>query len=190
MRKIITIAAALLCLMSWSAVGNADTGTVKILGDEHFVPNAMIMATFKFAPGPLSAASGGSATWDNTGNGASADEPHTITIVNKDQVPATIGDVFNCGAPGTTCAAALAAHFPAPNPDGTCPAGTIQGPPGAPPCIRQVVNVGAAGLNTPGDSILVFPHGTVTAMISAAPGTTLYYVCSIHAWMQGTITVH
>ena len=69
MRKFITLCVVLLALMGWSTVGSADTGTVKILGDEQFVPNAMIMATFKFAPGPLSATSGASVTWDNTGSG-------------------------------------------------------------------------------------------------------------------------
>jgi plastocyanin len=189
MRKIITLGVACLLLMSSSGVGNADTGTVKILGDEHFVPNALIMASFRFAPGPLTAASGGTVTWDNNGNGASADEPHTVTIVNQAQLPASIDQVFACGAPGTVCGNALAAHFPAPV-GGVCPPGSIPGPPGGPPCLVVTVNVGAAGLNTAGDSILIFPHGTATATISAPAGSTLYYFCSIHAWMQGSIAVH
>jgi plastocyanin len=190
MRKIIALGASLLLLISSSDVGNADTGTVKILGDEHFVANALIMATFKFAPGPLSAASGATVTWDNSWNGASADEPHTVTIVPQSQLPTSIDQVFQCGAPGTPCGNALAAHFPAPV-GGVCPPGSIPGPPepGAPPCVVLTVNVGAAGLNTAGDSILIFPHATATATISASAGSTLYYLCAIHPWMQGSITV-
>lgn len=171
MRKIITLGVAVLLLISSSGVGNADTGTVKILGDEHFVANALIMATFKFAPGPLSTGSGATITWDNTANGASADEPHTVTIVRRDQLPTSIDQVFGCGAPGTPCGDALAAHFPAPG------------------VFVPTVNVGAAGLDVAGDSILIFPHSTATATISAPSGSTLYYLCALHAWMQGSITV-
>lgn len=187
MRKIMALCVSLLLLMSSSSV-NADTGTVKILGDEHFAANAVIMATFRFAPGPLSAGSGASVTWDNEANGASADEPHTVTIVTKSQLPTSIDQVFGCGAPGTPCGDALAAHFPAPV-GGVCPLGSNPGPPGGPPCLVVTVNVGAAGLNTAGDSILIFPHSTATANISAPAGSTLYYLCAIHAWMQGSITV-
>lgn len=196
MRKIIALGVALLLLISSGGVGNADTGTVKILGDEHFVPNAMIMATFKFAPGPVSTSSGATITWDNTGGGASADEPHTVTIVTKNQLPTTIDQVFGCGAPGTVCAAALAAHsagaFPAPA--AGCPTGRVAvQPPGSPIAfcfLQEVEAVGSAsGLDTPGDSLLIPAHGSAAATVSALSGTTLYYLCSIHAWMQGSITV-
>ncbi|OLC53863.1 MAG: hypothetical protein AUH85_13160 [Chloroflexi bacterium 13_1_40CM_4_68_4] len=184
MRKFITLCVVLLALMGWSTVGSADTGTVKILGDEQFVPNAMIMATFKFAPGPLSATSGASVTWDNTASGASADEPHTITLVRQDQLPASIDQVFGCGAPGTACETAFTAR----NPDGSCPAGSLGGPPGS-PCVWITHNVGNSGLDAIGDSFLVFPHSTRDLTISASPGSTLYYLCGIHPWMQGSISV-
>ena len=171
MHKIIALGVTLLLLMSLGGVGNAGSGTVKILGDEQFVPNAMIMATFKFAPGPVSTVTGATITWDNTGNQASADEPHTVTIVNQGDLPTSIDQVFSCGAPGTPCAAAFAAHFPAPG------------------VFVPTVNVGAAGLDTAGDSIWISPHSTATATISAPAGSTLYYLCALHAWMQGSISV-
>ena len=194
MRKIMAFSVGVLLLMSSSGVGNADTGTVKILGDEHFVPNALIQATFRFAPGPLSAASGATVTWDNTGNQASADEPHTMTLVQQNQLPTSVNEVFGCGAPGTVCGNALAAHFAGafPEPPGGCPAGRVAvAPPGSPValCLVQRVEAGASGLDQPGDSVLVPAGKTVEATISAARGTTLYYLCSIHPWMQGQITV-
>jgi plastocyanin len=188
MRKITALGVSLLLLVSSSDVGNAASGTVKILGDENFVPNAMIMATFRFSPGPLSADSGSTVTWDNNGSGASADEPHTVTLVTQAQLPTSIDQVFGCGAPGTPCGAALAAHFPAPV-GGVCPPGSLPGPPGGPPCIVLLVDVGGAGLNAVGDSLLIPPHSSATATISAPAGSTLYYLCALHAWMQGSITV-
>ena len=45
---------------------------------------------------------------------------------------------------------------------------------------------------TLGDSIALAPkgpHKTATVVVSAPAGTTLYYVCAIHPWMQGEIKV-
>ena len=196
LRKIIVVVVTAFALMSWSGIGSADSGTVKILGDEHFVPNAMIMATFRFAPGPLSADSGATVTWDNTGNQASADEPHTVTLVKKEQVPTSVAEVFGCGAPGTVCGDALAAHLAGafPEPAGGCPSGTVAvQPPGAPFnfCAKQKVEATGSqpGFDRPGDSLLVGAHGTAEQTISAPSGSTLYYICSFHPWMQGRITV-
>jgi plastocyanin len=196
MRSIITLGVALLVLLGWSIVGSADTGTVKILGDEHFVPNALVMATFKFAPGPLSTGSGATITWDNMGNQASADEPHTVTIVNKGDLPTSIDQVFACGAPGTVCATALAAHSAGalPVPTTGCPAGRVAvQPPGSPVafCFLQEVEAAgsASGLDKPGDSLFIAADGTAAATVSAPSGTTLYYLCAIHPWMQGSISV-
>jgi hypothetical protein len=52
-----------------------------------------------------------------------------------------------------------------------------------------VVNVGAPGLDQPGDSLLFFPGESISAEVSAAAGTTLSYLCAIHPWMIGSITV-
>ena len=50
-------------------------------------------------------------------------------------------------------------------------------------------NVGGAGLDAPGDSLLLKPHGSVSAPITAKAGTTLHYICVFHPWMQGVIKV-
>lgn len=52
-----------------------------------------------------------------------------------------------------------------------------------------VVDVGGAGLDSPGDSLLFFAGESISATVSAPSGTTLYYLCTIHPWMQGSITV-
>lgn len=50
-------------------------------------------------------------------------------------------------------------------------------------------NVGGPGLDAPGDSLFVKPRGSVTAAVTAKPGTTLHYICIFHPWMQGVINV-
>jgi plastocyanin len=122
------------------------------------------MATFRFAPGPLTVSSGSTVRWVNE-----TDEPHTISVVAKADLPTSIDEVFGCAV----CGAIFASHFP--------------GGPSNPPI--AVVNAGSAGLDAVGDSLWQNPGETVSATISAAPGSTLHYMCGIHAWMQGTIKV-
>jgi hypothetical protein len=33
------------------------------------------------------------------------------------------------------------------------------------------------------------PHKSETVVVSAPPGTRLYFMCAIHPWMQGKIVV-
>jgi plastocyanin len=144
-----------------SGVSSAASGrTVRITGSDQFIPNAKVMATFRFAPGPLTASSGETVRWVND-----TDEPHTISVVAKADLPTSIEEVFNCAV----CGSIFAAH-------------------GSPPA--AVVNVGAAGFDTVGDSLWINPGATVSTTISATSGSTLHYMCAIHPWMQGTITVH
>jgi plastocyanin len=58
-------------------------------------------------------------------------------------------------------------------------------------CASQApsANVGGPGLDAPGDSLFVKPHGTVSAAVTAKAGTTLHYMCIFHPWMQGVIKV-
>jgi plastocyanin len=156
------------CLVAAVAVaaasGAGKTTTVKAVGKATFKPNVGVSDTQHWSPGTISVASGGRVTWKNA---TRTGDPHTITIVRKQDLPKG----FDCAA----CDAALRAH-------GVDPAtGRVANP---------VVNVGAAGLDAPGDSLVLAPHGRVSATVSAPAGTTLYYVCSIHPWMQGRIHVH
>ena len=165
MRRFISLmAAAATVVLLTNVVSAADRG-VRTMGDEKVVPNAMVQATLRFTPGMIKVASGESLTWTHDDNTTA---PHTITIVGA--FPgATLDQIFACGAPGGPCAAALAAHF----------AGGF----------NPVVNVGAPGLDTSGDSLFLLDDQSVTATISAPSGTTLKYLCAIHPWMQGTIQV-
>jgi len=165
MRRIVSIFAAIASLILLAGVVSATPRAVRTTGDEKVVPNSMVQATLRFTPGMIKAASGGEVTW--THDDATTD-PHTVTIV--EEFPgATLEEIFGCGAPGGPCAEALAAHM----------AGGF----------NPVVNVGAPGLDSPGDSLFLFDDQSVTATISAPSGSTLLYLCAIHPWMQGTIQV-
>jgi plastocyanin len=58
-------------------------------------------------------------------------------------------------------------------------------------CASQApqASAGGPGLDVPGDSLFVKPHGTVSAAVTAKSGTTLHYICIFHPWMQGVINV-
>ena len=151
-----------------SATGAAkNDGVIAVTkGTEVFDINGGAVATFRFAPEVITIASGTKVTWKHLDTSR---DPHTITIVtSKRQLPHDF-EGANCKA----CQAAEKGHFP----NGGRPV--------------AVLNKGAPGLDRQGDSLLIAPRrgASASAVVSAPAGTTLYYVCIIHPWMQGTIKV-
>jgi plastocyanin len=178
-RLLILATTALMAIVTSAALSSADaTRTITIKGTEHFVANTLVSADFRFSPGPFAIKSGETVTWENT-----TVDPHTISVVNQSDLPTNINQVFSCGAPGTVCAQFFACHFP----NGFGPGGPV------PPINLACGNAKKGQLADPGDSFLIPPPGTgpqrVTAMITASSGTTLFYMCAIHPWMQGRIDV-
>jgi plastocyanin len=99
-------------------------------------------------------------------------DDHTVTISTKAGLPTS----FESPCPACRVAAG---HLKNPN----NPGAGIK---------TYVLNKGEPGLDTVGDSIALAPKGThakYTITISAPAGTTLYYVCAVHPWMQGKIVV-
>ena len=121
-----------------------------------------------FTPGTVAIRSGGTLTLKNT-----ADQPHTFSIVAKKDLPRTRRQLGNCGAPNTICEKLSLAHQI-----------DQQGNPAKP-----VVDVGGPGIDQAGDSLVLTPKKSQTVNISAKKGTTLYFMCGIHAWMQGVLKV-
>jgi plastocyanin len=121
-----------------------------------------------FTPGAVVIRSGGTLTLKNKAN-----DPHTFSIVTKKDLPKTRGQLNNCGAPNTICSKLNLAHQV-----------DQQGNPAKP-----VVDIGTAGVDQPGDSFVLSPKGSQTVNLSAKSGTTLYFMCGIHPWMQGTLKV-
>jgi plastocyanin len=166
MRRLFSLMAVMSALVLATSVVVATAGNhVRTMGDERVVPNAMVQATLRFTPGMIRVASGESITWTHADESTA---PHTVTVVEEFPA-ATLDAIFGCGNPGEPCAVALAAH-------------TANG-------FTPVVNVGSPGLDSPGDSLFIFDDQSITAQVTAPSGTTLKYLCAIHPWMQGTITV-
>jgi plastocyanin len=146
--------------------------TVVIKGGETFKPNVVITNTFHFDAGTVTIRSGGTVTLTNKTTDA-----HSLSIVKPSQVPHTVNQMHNC----TACEAILAAHGI-----------NLGGPPTQGPPPHLVVDVGAAGFDTAGDSVVIGPKGRgrpVTFKVTAPPGSILHFVCAFHPWMQGRFLV-
>src|SRR5262249_55506349 len=151
MRKLAVVVVALALVSGAVSIAFATSpgNTITTVGDEAFQPNALVQATFRWDPGAVDVKSGNRLkfVYGNRGH-----DPHTISIVNQDQLPATIGQVFNC----KVCNEIFRIQ------DGHK---RVLGPDG--------------GFNEFGDTIF-FPPGTSTSVkITAPAGTTLYFMCAI-----------
>lgn len=172
---IVAITTALVVAAGMGAAQARAGVTVKIVGGTVFQPNALIGETFRFSPGAITAHRGEEVAWLNrTG------QPHTVTIVPRRMVPDTLAEMNRCEG----CAFALGHLADPENPETSA--------------IKDVrLDVGRPGFNTQGDSLFVAPRRRsparfsqrMTARISAKAGRTLYYICAIHPWMQGSIKV-
>jgi len=143
-----------------------------IKGGESFKIDAYIKDSVHFVGGTVTVRSGGTVTLTNT-----TEDGHTLSIVKQSQLPRTLKQIENC----SVCGEIAKSHGI--NPEGP--------PRSGPPPIR-LVNVGPAGFNQPGDSLVIGPKGhggPVTFKVTAPSGTTLSFMCVIHPWMQGRILV-
>ena len=165
---------AALSLIAVAAAAAAPSAPSKakiaIHGSASFKANQYLKLNNSFVPGTITIRSGGTVTIKNI-----TTDGHTLSIVKKSQVPRTAAQVNNCNV----CGPLFAAHGFNPN---------APGPPQ-----HLLVNVGAPGFNQPGDSIAIGPpkshHNEVSFKVTAKRGTTLYFICIFHPWMQGHITV-
>ena len=167
------VAVLLLTMVAGGSVQANSQNTITAVNKFSFEPNKELNVKFRFKPGTLRIASGERLTFQQgpVVPDVFPPDPHTLTIVNRADVPRTIEEVLTCPA----CEPFFEAHDP----------GNDQEPP-----FNYVVNAGKPGLNEPGDSLLIDADQPVTrARVTAAPGTTLRFICVIHPWMQGKLRV-
>jgi hypothetical protein len=106
------------------------------------------------------------------------DGPHTFSIVKRGDRPRTTKQINQC----EVCQQIGQQHGADPNSD-------------APPTHLFVDDgVGQdtpANFDKPGDSLFVGPQpgASADAKITAAKGTTLFFICAIHPWMQAKVIV-
>jgi len=178
MRRLIimVVTALVLTTVATESVMADSEKTVRTLGRGIiFKPNQLIAAVFRFTPERTTVTTGQRIRFVDTDQ--DNNEPHTVTIVDQADLPTSFAEGDACFAETAPCGQALAAHDP----------GGDQQPP-----FNLVVNKGRPGLDRPGDSLLFgggLDNQSISARVTAAPGTTLYYLCALHPWMQGRITV-
>jgi plastocyanin len=143
--------------------------TQKIINRTKFVPNRYIQEGLRFKLDRINIRKGGTVTLVDTSK-----EEHTFSLVKKSQVPGTIRQLEACFSPQGVCGKIGVRHG-AINPD----TGEEQEP------TTPLVDVGKAGFNQPGDSVIVPGGKRVKVKVTSAQA--LYYICAIHPWMQGAI---
>jgi plastocyanin len=166
---IAALAALVAAALATVAIGASapKTATLTASSGTKVAINKYIQDTSHWAPGTVTIASGGTLTLKEKGG---AD--HSFSIVKASDLPKTAKAVEAC----KVCQKLATAHGVDPNDQSKPPT-------------NPVVNVGATGVDQPGDSVLMAPKKTEKVKITAKAGTTLRFMCAVHPWMQGKITV-
>jgi plastocyanin len=177
LRKLLVAAVAALTLAAMAGPASAavaPAATVEVRGGDILQPGQFIKNNFRFVPRNITVHSGDVVRWVDRDR--DEDEPHTVTIARKSDLPQTIAQLDACFEPGGFCIQTIEAHDP----------GLDMQPP-----FNFRVNRGGPGLDARGDSLLFggpFDQA-IRGRVTAPAGRTLYYLCVIHPWMQGSITV-
>ena len=164
MAGLMVAAVAATGLIAGSDGAESRDRTVRTEGDNQFVPNAKVMSTLRFTPGHNVIGSGETLTLQHSDKTL---DPHTLSVVDAAELPGDFDAVFACGV---------------------CDEVFQLFPPSEPPTFINGPGTGE-GLDGRLDTLVVQPGGSESVEVTAEPGTTLRYLCAIHAWMQGTITV-
>jgi hypothetical protein len=111
-------------------------------------------------------------------NRAASDGPHTFSVVRKSDRPRTVRQINACKI-CQTVAKELGADPNSPAPPKFVFAENGTGSTTAP------------NVDRPGDTAFIAPTqgAKVTLKVTAKPGTTLYFMCVIHPWMQAKLIV-
>jgi plastocyanin len=188
LRKRVTVAAlATGALAMTVGVGSADAAKprkneIRILGHTTFKPGKFARDDQRFSPLRSAVKSGATVTVKNK---ARTKDPHTLTFVEKSFLPTSFE------APAADVA--FAAHQPQGDAGPFFPL-IDDGAPAADQNAPLAVNTLGTDQQA-GDSMFVAPKDSkkdvtkVKFTVTADPGSTLYYFCAIHPWMQGKIKV-
>lgn len=112
-------------------------------------------------------------------NNKAQEGPHTFTVVRKKDLPRDYAHLFNCKA----CNKLIAAHGADPNSQAPPKFQFLENGKGSdtPPNVDRPGDSGVTGAGQPGESI--------DLKVTAKKGTTLYFMCLVHPWMQAKVIV-
>ncbi len=151
-----------------SGHGAPKVDKIKVVQSMKVKPGFYIQDGLRFTPYRSSVKSGGTISLSATKSGMS-EGPHSFSLVKKSQLPKTAKQINKC----KVCGQIAQEHGADPNSE-------------APPT-KPFID-GGDGFNKPGDSTF-FDGKPQKLKVTAKKGTTLYFLCVIHPWMQGSIKV-
>ena len=161
---LVPVVGAVAAVPALAATSAPKKATLHTVGKVTFKINQYAQDRSRFDKSAFTIKSGGTLTVaDKTG------QPHTFSLVTKKQLPKTTKQINSCRVCNT-----LGAEHKL----------DAQGNPTV-----LTVDPGNDGFNVAGDSQVIAPKGSAKLKITAKKGTTLYYLCLIHPWMQGKLTV-
>jgi plastocyanin len=150
--------------------GAPKVDKIKVVSSLKVKPGFYIQDGLRFTPYKSSVKSGGTISVTG-GKGAFSEGPHSFSLVKKSQLPKTAAQINSCKA----CGQIAQEHGIDPNSENPTP--------------TNVLVDGGDGFNKPGDSVFFQGKGPDPLKVTAKKGTTLYYLCAVHPWMQGKVIV-
>ena len=183
-RRLIAGAVTLGFALSASGVAVAAKGhsaptkaTIKVSQKLKVKPNRYIQDGLRWDKDVYHVRSGGTLHIVNT---VATEGPHTFSVVKKSQLPRTAAQTFNCRICNQ-----IATEL-----------GVDPNDPNSQPKFQYAENgVGSAtppNVDRPGDTGLTGPGKrgeSIDLKVTAKKGTTLYFLCAIHPWMQAKVIV-
>jgi hypothetical protein len=150
--------------------------TVNAVQKVQFKVNRYVKDSLRWQKDVYQVRSGGTLHIVNKAN----DGPHTFSIVSRKDLPKTQKQMNQCSVCGQ-----IAQEF------GVDPTSNSDAPPAHLYTENGVAQDAPANFDKPGDSVFVgpAPGDAADAKITAKKGTTLYFMCAIHPWMQAKVIV-
>ncbi len=180
LRKLTVVVAAMLVALAAVGATTASAApraraTIKSVSSFRFKINRYIQDGLRWNRDVYTVRSGGTV---RVVNGEGGSGPHTLTVLGRRDLPRTIRTLFNCRA----CNELTRAHGADPN---------SEAPPRFPFLENGVGQQTPPDLDRPGDSGLVGERrgDAISFDVTARAGTTLYFICLIHPWMQAKLQV-
>jgi hypothetical protein len=181
-RKLIAVVSGLCLVLGATGVALAAVGTAPkkttIKVSQHLVmkPNRYIQDGLRWDKDVYRVASGGTLHVVNT---QASEGPHTFTVVREKDLPRTGAQVVKC----PICRKLAQAHGADPNSNAPPKFNYLENGIGqdTPPNVDRPGDSGVTGTGKKGESI--------NLPVTAKKGSTLYFMCLIHPWMQAKVIV-
>jgi hypothetical protein len=174
-------AAALTVVLGSSSLAGAAETTVTPTGNTDVITMSLVKGKLKFVA-PESVTVGDQLEIVNKTNPKQVG-PHTFSLVTKGSIPKTKKQIGTCFTPKKICFAIAQWHGFNPKTEKITKNPAKAGPAGW-------STMGTA-TGTKGDSWFSGekPGGHISQEVTAAAGTTLYFMCAIHPFMHGQVKV-